>query len=81
MFSISLYLRTISNNTTLTTTITDNRGKFIGACFSLIVTIQELSMVSYADFFSFFNYFAAQVSAWFRVFICLDRYLNTKSST
>jgi len=27
-------------------------------------------------FFSFLNYFAAQVSAWLRVFICLDRYLS-----
>ena len=26
--------------------------------------------------FSFLNYFAAQVSAWVRVFICLDRYLS-----
>jgi hypothetical protein len=27
-------------------------------------------------FYSFLNYFAAQVSAWLRVFICIDRYLS-----
>ncbi|CAF2341275.1 unnamed protein product [Rotaria sp. Silwood2] len=27
-------------------------------------------------FFSFLNYFAAQTSAWLRVFVCLDRYLS-----
>ncbi|CAF0811734.1 unnamed protein product [Didymodactylos carnosus] len=31
--------------------------------------------LSTCKFFSFLNYFAAQVSAWLRVFICIDRYL------
>jgi hypothetical protein len=36
--------------------------------------LQTYSVPS-CKFFSFLNYFAAQVSAWLRVFICLDRYL------
>jgi hypothetical protein len=38
-------------------------------------TIQRLSIPS-CRFLSFLNYFAAQSSAWLRVFICLDRYLT-----
>jgi hypothetical protein len=32
--------------------------------------------VPFCKLLSFLNYFAAQVSAWLRVFICLDRYLS-----
>ena len=32
--------------------------------------------VPFCKFCSFLNYFAAQVSAWLRVFICLDRFLS-----
>lgn len=38
-------------------------------------TIAKLSIGS-CRFFSFLNYFAGQVSAWLRVFVCLDRYLS-----
>ena len=38
-------------------------------------TIQTLTM-PLCRFLSFFNYFAAQSSAWLRVFVCLDRYLS-----
>ncbi len=38
-------------------------------------TLQTYNVPS-CKFFSFLNYFAAQVSAWLRVFICLDRYLS-----
>ena len=36
----------------------------------------QTSSIPTCKFFSFLNYFAAQVSAWLRVFICLDRYLT-----
>ncbi|CAF4096218.1 unnamed protein product [Rotaria sp. Silwood2] len=32
--------------------------------------------IPFCKFCSFLNYFASQVSAWLRVFICLDRYLS-----
>ncbi|CAF3158202.1 unnamed protein product [Rotaria socialis] len=32
--------------------------------------------VPFCKIFSFWNYFTCQVSAWLRVFICLDRYLS-----
>jgi hypothetical protein len=38
-------------------------------------TIQGLT-IPLCRFLSFFNYFAAQSSAWLRVFVCLDRYLS-----
>ncbi|CAF0816620.1 unnamed protein product [Rotaria sp. Silwood1] len=38
-------------------------------------TIQKLN-IPFCRFFSFLNYFAAQSSAWLRVFVCLDRYLS-----
>jgi len=38
-------------------------------------TLQAYTVPS-CKFFSFLNYFAAQVSAWLRVFVCLDRYLS-----
>jgi hypothetical protein len=38
-------------------------------------TLQTYTLPS-CKFFSFFNYFASQVSAWLRVFVCLDRYLS-----
>ncbi|CAF2498806.1 unnamed protein product [Rotaria sp. Silwood2] len=37
--------------------------------------LQELT-IPLCRFFSFLNYFAAQSSAWLRVFVCLDRYLS-----
>jgi hypothetical protein len=36
----------------------------------------QYKSVSLCKFFSFFNYFTQQVSAWIRVFICSDRYLS-----
>lgn len=36
----------------------------------------QLYSIPFCKIFSFLNYFAAQVSAWLRVFICLDRYLS-----
>ncbi len=36
----------------------------------------QLYNIPSCRFFSFLNYFSAQVSAWLRVFICLDRYLS-----
>lgn len=36
----------------------------------------QTASIPTCKFFSFLNYFAAQVSAWLRVFICLDRYLT-----
>jgi hypothetical protein len=38
-------------------------------------SLESLSIPT-CKFFSFLNYFAAQGSAWLRVFICLDRYLS-----
>ncbi|UJR28265.1 hypothetical protein I4U23_009515 [Adineta vaga] len=37
--------------------------------------LQKISLSS-CKFLSFLNYFACQSSAWFRVFVCLDRYLS-----
>jgi hypothetical protein len=37
--------------------------------------IQRLT-ISLCGFLSFFNYFVPQSSAWFLVFVCLDRYLS-----
>lgn len=42
-------------------------------------TLQRSSIVL-CKFFSFLNYFSAQVSAWLRVFICLDRYISLSQS-
>ena len=36
----------------------------------------QLYNIPLCKFFSFFDYFIPQVSAWLRVFICLDRYLS-----
>jgi hypothetical protein len=36
----------------------------------------QLYSIPLCKFFSFFDYFTPQVSAWLRVFICLDRYLS-----
>ncbi len=38
-------------------------------------TLQHYSIL-FCKFFSFLNYFSAQVSAWLRVFICFDRYVS-----
>lgn len=42
-------------------------------------TLQR-SSIGFCKFFSFLNYFSAQVSAWLRVFICLDRYISLSQS-
>jgi hypothetical protein len=36
----------------------------------------QLYSIALCRFFSFFDYFTPQVSAWLRVFICFDRYLS-----
>ncbi len=45
-----------------------------------LTTVYQFHMLRYSivlcRFISFLSYFAAQSSAWLRVFVCLDRYLS-----
>ncbi|CAF1577040.1 unnamed protein product [Rotaria magnacalcarata] len=52
-----------------------NSDHFLSGAYGF--TLSEYS-VPFCKIFSFLNYFTSQVSAWLRVFICLDRYLSLR---
>ncbi|CAF3338293.1 unnamed protein product [Rotaria sp. Silwood1] len=50
-----------------------NIDHYLGTIYGF--TLPEFT-ITFCRFFSFLNYFAAESSAWLRVFVCLDRYLS-----